>query len=1344
MLNKVQNIIIICLLLCCNLYSFSETNEYQISYLSVEDGLSQNEVTSIVQDKYGFMWFGTRGGLNRFDGYSFKQFKPSNIEKNSIPNPSIESLYLKDDNDILIGLKSNGAVRYQLSYEKFDTLSTPKVKDLNRVISFYQDSDKTLWVGSWEKGLLNIREDSVAYYNEIRQANAITETPNGTIWVGSNNGLYYKQTGQEKFSATLSGVFTSIALDLENSCLWLTGWNKELIRFNYKTFESNTYNITPNGNSKGYSLLNDSNGKLWIGTWGNGVFQFDKINKQIKKINIQPLIGKYSNADYDVIRGVFEDEVGDTWLGTHAGVVRLSKANNFRYTSSLGGAITNKTHINAIFVDDSGQWFIGTNGNGLFSSKDGINFQRIELSDISEASQEQQMVKSVVSHNGEIWVSTEAGLFVIDKNKDKLKLVEAASKLNSPDLSIIRKAHCLYFDNSTLWVGTQQRGALLYKRIGEQYILEKRFRATSNHGDIGDNRITSILRDKYENLWFATYKGLYRFNPDVSNFVALSQLIKDKDNLVCDIILCANIDKKGNVWYGTPCGLNRLHFIDESNLTVDLFTKANGLSDDYINGILEGDKGNIWVSHNTGISSYDSEKKQFVNYDKVDGIGDYSYSEGAFCKDKQGQLYFGGYSSLTYFNPASIQINQFNPPIVISKFTVLNKDVNVDSDGLLIQNINETKQLTLSHNELEFSFEVAALDYNAPAKNLYAYRLLGNNSEWIPLESKRSISFSNLKSGDYQLQIKGTNSNGIWSNQIKEISLTILPAPWKSKWAIVMYVIGIMLVVLLISWIGVRQERLQNNVKMEQIRNEQQQKVNDYKLSFFTNISHEFRTPLTLILAPVNELSKIRFSDLKADFYKERLSMISLNTKRLYDMVNQLLEFRKIEAGKINLSVIEVELQHLISNICLPFEQLASNRKIKFKQNIKIQSKTIFIDIERMSIVLNNLLSNAFKHVPEDGMVQFNVKENGTHVVFEICNDGKPIPKNEIEHIFKRFYQAAGNSSVGSTGIGLQLVKNYTELHHGEVSVTSEKDQPIIFSLVLKKGNEHFKAEELVHNDKNDFIKKDVIQQSSKRTSNVGTKGTKILVVDDNSEIRDYFKSFLSTAYIVMEAEDGLDAYDKITDFKPDLIISDVMMPRMDGFELCEKVKSNELTSHIPVILLTAKGSEQDQLFGTQKGADLYIKKPFLPDLLLEEIKQIIASRKTLKDKYTSLIKFETADEELTSSDAKLIEKSIKIVEKQMGNAAFSPDLLAKEMDMSSSTFYRKIKKATQQTPAGFIKSLRLKKAAMLLRDTDLSVSEIVEKIGYLDSRNFRKNFKDTYELAPLAYRKIQSESENN
>ncbi len=1321
-------IVIICLK---SLVVFSSTNNFRVSYLSVKDGLSHNEVTSIVQDQYGFMWFGTRGGLNRYDGYEFKHFKPSTLDTTGISNPSIEALFLNSNDEICIGLKSSGPLRYINSQEVFKGFRQTMQYGLNRVLSFYEDSKGNLWIGSWDNGMVCINNDTIIHYKALGQIRDFAETEDGKIWIASSTGLkYIDESGK---LLTISGKsITSISTDKQNKCIWALGWTQELLKVNNETLESKTYKNILTNNARNYSLLNDSKGRLWIGTWGEGFYYFDKEKELFNKIELYPEHAQAAHVDYRIIRDIYEDKRGDIWLATQAGIARISAKNNFNSVNIIDPGDQNISHINAVFVDDKGMTWAGTNGNGLFYSMDNKEFQRIN----SNYKLDNGTVKTISKGpDNRVWVCFEEGIFTIEKISGSFQSNTAKEFFQDDEFNQIRKVHQLFFDENKLWIGTQQRGVFLFEKQESKYRLIKNFISGDQEGMLGDNRVTAIRKDLSGNLWFATYQGLFQFNVHDSTFLSLSDL-RISSALSCDIILCLEIDEKGNLWFGTPCSLHNIDFSDSDAPVLKTFNNSKGLADDYINGIVVDNNGMIWCSTNAGISSLNPENNQVLNYDKVDGIGDFSYSEGAHWKGAEGTIYFGGYTALTYFDSKKITSNNYQPPLVISDFKILNKELKVgDKENLLTLNINDLDELELSHNENEFTFTVASLDFKAPHKNQYAYRLIGYDSDWIELLNQREISFSNLKPDDYRLQIKGTNSNGIWSNNLKEIRITIIPAPWKSTYAIIAYVLFIMLIVFIIIRTALRQERLQGVIEMERVQSNQIKEINDYKLRFFTNISHEFRTPLTLILGPVKELNNKEFSEIKPGFFNERISMIAHNTKRLYHLVNQLLEFRKMESGKIELTVAEHNLVDLINENCTPFKQLARMQEVQFNVNYKARDKLVFIDADKLSVVLTNLLSNAFKHVSEEGEVAIDISDDDEFYTIDISNEGKEIPESEIKHLFERFYQVKGNSSLGSSGIGLQLVKAFTELHKGKVSVSSKEGKPVVFSVCLKKGKDHFSEEDLIVNSQSYTLKTELLLPLTKSSVNKASKEHSVLIVEDNAEVRQYLVQLFSENYKVFEATDGFQGFDKAIEFKPDLVLSDVMMPRMDGYELCEKIKSNDIIYDIPVVLLTAKGSDKEQLFGKQKGADLYIKKPFVPDLLLEEVKQLISSRNSLKEKYANKIVLEGEKEEISSAEALFLKSAIKVVDKHIKMPEFTHEVLANELAMSSSSFYRKIKKTTNLTPAGFIKSIRLKKAAQLLKDTDLTVSEIIEHVGYLDARSFRKSFKDQFGDTPTEYR---------
>ncbi len=1331
------------------LQNVNASEQYSIQYIDTNNGLSQNEVTSILQDQHGFMWFGTRGGLNRYDGYNFKHYKPDGNKYNSLVNPSVERLYADEKGNIWIGTKSGGFCCYDISQEAF---YTPKVNEQtpNRIVTFLSEAS-SLWIGGWTGGLWEYvhPEDSIRHLLGNARVNTLAQTPDGTIWCGTNDGLRYGKTGQEFQTHRINLGYqeiTELLIDSNDEpYLWIVGWDMHLIRFNYKELTYEQYKLPwekDNLSPKAYSLLQDKKGDIWVGTWGDGLYKFNTKDCTFQQIDIKPKNVVGTSIDYDVILDIYEDREGDIWIGTDGGgIVRLSEQTRFKTIGSQIARYDYEHHVNAVLVDKQQRTWIGTKGSGVYLLDKGNRVRKLDFLPADQLYQKQGLVAKRIyqDHNETIWISFNEGLYVVNETSNgNLVLVNSALVFKSPQLRQIKKAHDILLKGNDLWVATQQNGLYYYRNEAGFYQLVRQFMASAEAGKLPVNRITSLLMDSNSRLWVGTYKGLFQYQSADSTFTPVQQLITNDRSPLCDIILTAYIDNN-NLWFGTPCSLNKLAICEDEQYELTDYTSANGLTDDYINGVLVDENEHVWVSTNAGISMLDTKAQMFRNYDVSDGIGGSNFSESACFRADDGTLYFGGFSDLTFFHPNDIQENTTTPPVVVTSFKILNQEVPVKEDGLLSASINETKKLVLTHRESEFSFEIASLDFKAPQRNQYGYWLEGSGEQRVNIGIRRHISFSNLKPGDYTLHLMGTNSNGVWSQNVRTVDIEVLPAPWRSWYAVIIYVAIVLLVVAFITMITRKQERLVNAAEMEKVLREQEHQMNEYKFRFFTNISHEIRTPLTLILAPVNELLRKDMSALSPAFIARKMQVVHQHTSRLYSLVNQLLEFRKMEAGKVKLQASEQDVVRFISEICKGFDELAATKKITFKKKFQAKTKLIFFDNERLGVVISNLLSNAFKFVGEPGWVTVELNDASDNIFIKITNNGKGFPADELELLFERFYQASGKHSLGSSGIGLALVKSYVELHHGTISVESQPGESTTFTISLPTGQKHLSADEIRQVESGiGSVIATVEPESLPRTKSInkGAKGAKVLLVEDNQEVRNYMADLLSDDFEVLEASDGIDGYDMLIEHQPQIVISDVMMPRMDGFELCQNIKSNDLVAHIPVVLLTAKGTPQDQLFGTRKGADAYLTKPFDPELLIEKVKQLIASRKLLSDKYAQKVRLEPTDAEIKSAEGKLLEQAIKVIEKHMGDTSFDPEKLASELAMSTSTFYRKIKKLTQQPPGEFIKSIRLKRAAQLLKETDLTVSEIIEHVGYQDIKNFRKNFKHVYDLTPSDYRK--------
>ena len=1320
-------------------------NDYLISYLSVKDGLSHNEVTSIAKDKYGFLWFGTRGGLNRYYGYGFIHFKPDNNTEQILHNPSIERLYPDSKGNIWIGTKSGGISYYNLKTEIFKHLTNTTHSLPDRVISFLEDYSGAIWVGGWQKGILKYSPETGSFKHFLGQdrVSCIVQTEDSTIWCATSTGLRYGKKDEpfKKLEKDIGSYeITKIIKDTDEHALWIIGWGLQLIKFNYDDFTVTKYNFPfekKNEPSNAYSMMADSKGNIWIGTWGNGLYLFNKEKEKFSHILIKPVfLNSKIRTDYDVILDIFEDNIGDVWIGTDGGgVVKLSEKNRFNVIHSFDGNRFSKQHVNTVFVDNDEKLWIGTKGDGLFMSTDKTSFIKIGFEPSLRKLQRSFLVVKNIYQDSDrnIWVSFNEGLFIVRKKGSEYILFDAGDYFNSLSLKKIKKAHSIYTSKDTLWIGTQQRGLFCFVKKNGQYLIKNHFVKGIETGQLTSNRVTNLLKDKKGRLWIGTYGGLFLFNPNNSAFIPLHTLLNETDASYCNMILTLSSDEKNNIWIGTPCCLSKLTETKNNGFVLERFSKSNGLPDDYINGILSDNKGNIWITTNAGISRLDTETNEIRNFYDSDGVGDSNFSEGAFFKDRNGILYFGGYTGLTFFNPALIKENNVIPDIVITDFKVLNRRVPIEPDGALKSSINDTKHLTLTYKEKEFSFEFAVPDFRAPERNKYAYWLENYNDDWVYIGERRHISFNNLNAGKYILHFAGSNSKGFWNKSGKKIIIDVLPPPWKTWYALIAYIFIGFGLIFIVRWNTIKQEQLKKSVEIEKLIREQEHEVSEMKLRFFTNVSHEFRTPLTLIVALLKELEKD--AGKLPDEIKKKLDIVYNNSGRLMKLVNQLMQFRKTETGNIKLNASYNDINTFLYEMALPFKELAAINDINFSNELRIKNSYYLFDTEKMEVILNNLLSNAFKFTSRKGNVKLTATDSDNEIVISVEDNGIGISGEEQKHIFERFYQAEEGTVKRGTGIGLALTKQFIELHNGSITVKSEKDKGSVFTILLPRGDRNSSVERREPSKPYEIIHTEPVRSINYNLNIKTNKNIKILVVEDNQEVRNYLEDLFAKHFSVLTSENGLTGYDTAKKELPDIIISDVMMPGMDGFELCESIKSNERTNTIPVILLTAKTAEQYKLLGVNKGADAYISKPFDPDFLLITVRNILKSYKKIEKKFSKKIILGPENIEVTSSEERLVTKVNELLEKHFSDPDFDTGALASMLFVSQATLYRKLKPVVNMTPAEYIRYYRMKHAAQLLVDKDKTVSEIAFEAGFLDIKSFRSAFVKQFGKTPSKYR---------
>jgi len=1337
----------------------AQNDRYVIEHISVRDGLSKNEVTSIVRDYEGFLWFGTRGGLNRYDGYDFDKFQPEPGSENIIKNPSIERIYEDSRQYLWIGTKSGGLSLMDLKDRSIKNFSfTKDSTGLNddRVISFLEDPSGVMWIGTWSGGVnkYNFKSRNFSHYLSNEQIRNFCRTRDGSIWAVGLDGIWKYNKSADKFIAADIPEITQninpscIIEDPDNPFLWIGGWGTGLFRYNYNNGEIQEYfgpNSGINTLKNVYTLAFDDKSTLWIGTWGMGLWNFSKTTEKLSELNINR---KFQNTviEENAILDIYPDSNDNIWVGTNrCGIVKISRKEPF-HNIDISGNYSNAQEVDqviSIFKDIKGNFFVGTI-KGLYWSKDGKNYQKVKGIHDAIPSSESIIIQEIKKlENGKLWIGGSKPLAELRWREGKPVLRQCSELYDNPDLDILKVISILEV-NDRIYIGTQQNSLFVFSHNGGKYTLTKHLEAQAGvEGAIPNERISCLYKDSRDRIWMGTYKGLGLLKDTA--FIPISKYLKNEDELLCSIINDIHEDSSGNIWVATPCGLNKLSENGEENFTLTYYTTRDGLPENYINGILEDDSHNLWLSTNISITKFDRDRERFTSFYNSDGFHVFNFIEGSRFKGRKGNVYFGGIGGLTRFQPDSVRANLNVPEIAFTSLNIWNKTVKVNQKFnervLLNKSINQTEKIKLSHRENEFSLEIAAMDLTRPESNHYAYKLEGHNEDWIYMGSRRRISFNNLPPGEYTLYVKGSNNNNIWNESGRTMKIEITPPWWKTWYALLIY-IGISLgLVFLIRWIAIKQTRLSSEVEMLKVKNEHQKQIDEMKFRFFTNISHEFRTPLTLIVGPLNELLSNPEAQSLSEGVKHKLKLVRKNALRLKKLVNQLIDFRKAETGNLKLQVSETDIVDFIEEISISFKELARINNIRFNTKHQLSNRMIFMDRDKMEIVVNNLVSNSMKHLGEGGMVTVKLSENVQYLNIHVIDNGPGIPQQELDFIFERFYQIESRQNFGSSGIGLALAKRLVDLHGGMIDIKSEVNKRTEFIVSLLKGKYHFNESQIIREKPLKKEKKPEYQEipgfnPMRKARSVRNSGKKIMVVEDDREVANYIADILTPLYEVIDAENGKQALNMVIKEQPDLVISDIMMPEMDGFEFCSKLKKNDQCLHIPVILLTAKSASKFEIYGVRAGADDYISKPFDPELLREKIHNLLETRKELQNLYTKRVKIEPTEVEITPYEQKMIQKAIRVIEENLTNPRLNATFLAKQLNLSHSTLYRKIKNATGLSVIAFIKRIKLKRAAQLLADKDKTVTEVAYEVGFNDVKHFRNNFTKEFNQTPGEYQK--------
>lgn len=1322
------------LLLSSPVFSFQEKieEEFYIDVLNVRKGLLNNYVTRVISDEYNFKYFATEGGISKYDGYDFSSYKPS-PDYPGLESENIETLFKDKDHFIWIGTKAGGLSMLDPGKNQIRSFNASFATYSDRplrIISLNQSEDGKIWVGTWGNGVfvLDPKTGQVSEHFALRQPiYKIIKDQFGNIWFLEGSQLNKFDPSEGRLIRFQTGaIHYNLVEDPVRNKLWMIGNEKShpvLTAFDFETQQISRKETDFDARFV-QSLALDPLGRLWVGSWGDGLFISDENLENFRKINTNPQGTFEENINYSIILTIDFDANGIAWLGTsHGGVLILYPNKGFTFSSITDSGKISDRNVTAFLKSKSGKTYLGTLAEGLYSKQAGGVFEP-----------ENQFVKSkihtLVEHSGYLFVGTGNGLYIAKEGK-----------ITSPYRYFAnQKITAILLDSrNRLWIGTQQSGLKMadfnqFPSLDAWTVFDE----VSKEHPLDNNRVSQIKEGKNGEIWIGTYSGLNRYDEATQNFLSHSLLLGD--TLSAPII--NDLHLEGNRMYlGTPNGLMELDVSGQNPRLMDFYGKGNGLINDFICAIERDRDGNLWLSTITTITKFKPELKNFINFDREDGVLINSFHSGASFQDESGEIYFGGANGLVSFLPNAISEEFSVPQVVLTKLTVNNQVLNVgdevNREVILENSIQNTSKMVLDYSQNHLSLSFAVNDFLGPDNISYSYKLIGMNEAWVKLGTLNQISFTGLPWGDYELQIRASRNNQDWS-PVRSLFIQIQAPPWLTWYAFLIYFLLAIGVVLLVRYISVRQAKLRSELHIIQIEKDKEHELNEAKITFFTNISHEFRTPLTLILSPVTEL--LEHFEFK-ESVREKLQLVESNSKRMLRLINQLLDFRKSEHGLLKLNRTYSDFVGFAKEVFLSFENMASQKKIDYHFESEMESVFLEFDRNQMEIVLYNLLSNAFKYSRQQGKISVHLTLENGRLEVNVSDTGIGMNPEETEKVFDRFYQVknAETSNLVGSGIGLAFSKNIVDLHQGEIKIESVRGQGTEVSLFLPLNTQNSEAAIKILEDDSqwDYVSGTLSGDGESADIEREQKVATLLIADDSEDIRRYLRSLLEEEYFILEAEDGLAALELINRELPDVIISDVMMPQMDGIKLCEVVKSQINTSHIPVILLTARTSLAYEMEGLKTGAEDYITKPFNPGIIKTRISNILENRSKLREYYLNKVRFEPDTQQVEGSDmdAKFIEKAILLVNENIQNENFGIEVMVDQLFMSQSTLFRKIKSLTGLSITAFIRSIKLKKAAQLILQTDMKLSQVAYEVGFNDYKHFKKSFQQQFGCLPSEYK---------
>jgi signal transduction histidine kinase/ligand-binding sensor domain-containing protein/DNA-binding response OmpR family regulator len=1342
--------------------------------LATEHGLADNSINTIHQDKTGFIWIGTSYGLSRYDAYNIRNFRFSEIDSQSIINNNIRCIV--DDTipgNLWIGTQS-GLCYFDRYTESFRNYNFPGIDNttglfvediiLSEMNGLILATNRGVFIdkGGQKKWLTTKSKKATLYHDEIL---CILEDSYHQIWIGTRNGVDIYNPEENSI------VHLDISIDSKNP-LYVYGLEEDL---NNNILLCTRYHgliILYGGGSQNYSMYNSYNTDL-KGNWISSALEMDPehyllsvrdvgltlLNHKtgVTELYKPDIFDPYNKSNINSIATtcLYKDVQHNIWIGTYNNGVNMLDINkkpfrHYRVTVKPDGLINN--HIRALFQDSDKRIWIGTKEEGgvsEFIPEKDIFCHFLKTNKPGDLNDDYIFCFEEFNKDTLLVGTFRGGINVFDKRNGWFTPVMHDSRLPRSDL--LNAVYSIKKDSrGRIWVGTLKNLCLFNLHEKSFILIDSIF------------EVKNIVEDQNNRIWIASQpSGLYRYDEKLERFEKIA-LSNDKNEIISlSGINHIYVDSRNNLWLAT--GGSGIVTFDTESLQSKVFSIKDGLPTDQVFSVMEDNQGNIWASTGIGLSMLDLRNQKFNNYETFDGLQGTNFERQVCLKIHTGELIFGGNNGFNIFQPLDIKKNQFIPPVYITNLRISNTEVDIkDKESVLTQPIQVTKNVTLKHNQSDLTFEFTALNYSVPEKNHYAYMLQGYDSDWVQAGTSRKAVYTNIDPGSYVFRVKASNNDGIWNENDTSLLVRILPPFWNTWVAYLIYSLALAVIINAIVQYVKLKEKFRNDILKERLQRKKEEELHQLKLKFFTNISHEFRTPLTLIAGPLQEI--IQSSESYP--FRDQINMVYRNARSLLQQINQLMDFRQIEMSSRAGRYLNTNLREFINERIAEFTLLARQRNISIVFEPGDNQIDAEIDKEILGSIINNLLSNALKFSDCNTSIRISLNNqitgkyvaskerfflinhpvDGSKQYFELIieDSGIGISSDDLSKVFERYYHAENsiNGLVPGTGIGLAIVKSYVESHGGNIIVESEVGKGTAFYVHLPFKNSDdetggINMESFGRQSHSDIISNESPGFKIEEQHDAKFLGCTVLIVEDNEDMLMFLEQNLNKLYSVSKSKSGEEGIDMALRMVPDLIISDIIMPGMDGLTFCNQLKSDNRTSHIPVILLTAKDGIESHIQGIQTGADAYITKPFDIRILKVQIYNLLQQRQRLRTLFMRKISVQPSEVTATSLDEKFLQKALKLIEDHISDNNLNIDFLSKELGMSRSNLHLKIKALTDMSAGEFIKTTRLKRAIQLLSSGAYSVNEVAYLVGFSSPSYFTQSFKSHFNELPHHFIKL-------